>query len=239
MEGFSTPDFNVHRGERASTVARYLRPAMSRSNLQVITGAHASRLIIEGRRVRGVECHVNGEPRHFECQREVVLAAGAIGSPQLLLLSGIGPPFATGRLRCTTRTRAAWRGQQSPGPPVAGRDVQVTAAAHLRDSVAPRSLRALAAALAVVSQRTGGRSAGRGPGLRAHRARTRSPRPADAGQSGIHGGAALVPAVATRRGPRALHRLRALASGQPWPGEPALGRPARSTAGAARPFAGG
>jgi choline dehydrogenase len=91
MEGFSTPDFTVHRGERGSTVARYLRPAMSRNNLQVITVAHASRLIIEGRRARGVECLVGGQPRRFECQREVLLAAGSIGSPQLLLLSGVGP----------------------------------------------------------------------------------------------------------------------------------------------------
>ena len=92
MEGFSTPDFTIHRGERASTVSRYLRPATSRPNLQVLTGAHVTRLIVDDRRVRGVECLVNGEPRRFECQREVLLAAGTIGSPQLLLLSGIGPP---------------------------------------------------------------------------------------------------------------------------------------------------
>lgn len=92
MEGFSTPDFTVHRGERASTVARYLRPAMGRSNLRVQTGVLVTRLVIEGGRARGVECLVDGAPRRFECGREVLLAAGTIGSPQLLLLSGIGPP---------------------------------------------------------------------------------------------------------------------------------------------------
>jgi choline dehydrogenase len=92
MEGFSTPDFTIHHGERASTVARYLRPAMSRRNLRVLTGAHATRLILEGRRVCGVECLVNGESQRFECLREVLLAAGTISSPQLLMLSGVGPP---------------------------------------------------------------------------------------------------------------------------------------------------
>ena len=92
MEGFSTPDFTVHRGERASTVARYLRPALGRPNLRVLTRATVHRLLIDGGRVRGVEYDAAGRVERLTCDGEVVLAAGAFNSPQLLLLSGIGPP---------------------------------------------------------------------------------------------------------------------------------------------------
>jgi choline dehydrogenase len=90
-EGFSVPDFTVHRGERASTAVRFLRPVQRRSNLTVITNALAHRVLLEGKRARGVEYSVQGELRELHCSREVVLAAGAFNSPQLLLLSGIGP----------------------------------------------------------------------------------------------------------------------------------------------------
>ncbi len=90
-EGFSVPDFTVHRGERASTSVRFLRPALRRPNLNVITGALVQRLLLDGRRVRGVEYRVAGDTRTIDCDREVILAAGAFGSPHLLLLSGIGP----------------------------------------------------------------------------------------------------------------------------------------------------
>jgi choline dehydrogenase len=93
-EGFAVPDFTVHRGERASTVARYLRPTMRRPNLEVVTDAFATRLLIERGRVHGVEYTVAGEGRRVRCDREVVLAAGAFNSPQLLLLSGVGAPAA-------------------------------------------------------------------------------------------------------------------------------------------------
>ena len=90
-EGFSVPDFTVHRGERASTSVRFLRPAMHRPNLTVITKALVHRLLIDGGRVRGVEYGVGGNARVIDCDREVILAAGAFGSPHILLLSGIGP----------------------------------------------------------------------------------------------------------------------------------------------------
>ena len=90
-EGFSVPDFTVHRGERASTSVRFLRPALRRRNLTVITNALVHRVLLEGVRARGVEYSVEGKLQKIECDREVVLAAGAFGSPQLLLLSGIGP----------------------------------------------------------------------------------------------------------------------------------------------------
>ena len=90
-EGFSVPDFTVHRGERASTSVRFLRPALHRPNLTVITKALVHRLLLEGGRARGVEYAVGGDTRTIDCDREVILAAGAFGSPHILLLSGIGP----------------------------------------------------------------------------------------------------------------------------------------------------
>jgi choline dehydrogenase len=90
-EGFSVPDFNVHRGERASTSVRFLRPALRRPNLTVITNALVHRVLVDRKRARGVEYGVAGNLHKIECEREVILAAGAFGSPQLLLLSGIGP----------------------------------------------------------------------------------------------------------------------------------------------------
>ncbi len=91
IEGFSAPDFNVHRGRRASTAARYLRPAMGRRNLVVETGALARRVLFDRDRAIGVEYARNGELVRVHADREVLLAGGAFNSPQLLLLSGVGP----------------------------------------------------------------------------------------------------------------------------------------------------
>jgi choline dehydrogenase len=91
FEGFSTPDFNIHQGERASTAVRFLRPAMRRANLEVITGALVHRVRFDGRRATGIEFEVGGQKRAARAARAVVLAAGAFNSPQLLMLSGIGP----------------------------------------------------------------------------------------------------------------------------------------------------
>lgn len=91
QEGFSAPDFNVHRGRRASTSQRYLRPALSRPNLTVETGALATRVVMQNGRATGVEYLRAGQSREAHADREVILSGGAFNSPQLLLLSGIGP----------------------------------------------------------------------------------------------------------------------------------------------------
>jgi len=91
IEGFAVPDFTVHRGERASTSVRFLRPALHRPNLTVITGALVHRLLFAGRRAQAVEYSLRGNVQRLDCGNEIVLAAGAFNSPQLLLLSGIGP----------------------------------------------------------------------------------------------------------------------------------------------------
>jgi choline dehydrogenase len=82
---------NQKRGRRWSATNAFLRPAMHRPNLTVMTGAHVTRIRLEGRVATGVEM-VHGKERFFaEAKRETLLAAGAIGSPQLLQLSGVGP----------------------------------------------------------------------------------------------------------------------------------------------------
>jgi choline dehydrogenase-like flavoprotein len=97
------PDFNgasqegvgmyqvTHRaGERFSAAKAYLAPARTRPNLTVLTGAHTTRVLFEGRRAVGVEFIQAGQRRELRAAREVLLCAGALQSPQILMLSGVG-----------------------------------------------------------------------------------------------------------------------------------------------------
>ncbi len=79
-------------GRRCSAAAGYLRPATARANLEVRTRCLACRVVFDGRRALGVEYRQRGELRLARAEREVLLAAGSVGSAQLLLLSGVGPP---------------------------------------------------------------------------------------------------------------------------------------------------
>jgi choline dehydrogenase len=81
----------VERGVRSSASRAFLRPVMARSNLRVQTHAHVKAIRIEGNRAKGVEFWHDGVLRYAAAAGEVVLAAGAIGSPQILQLSGVGP----------------------------------------------------------------------------------------------------------------------------------------------------
>jgi choline dehydrogenase len=90
-EGISLMPYSVHRGVRQSSVEAYLRPVRSRPNLVVETSAFVRRLLLEGRRATGVEYELDGAIGKSLATREVILAAGSIGSPQILMLSGIGP----------------------------------------------------------------------------------------------------------------------------------------------------
>ena len=91
QEGFGPADSTVKKGRRSSTAQAYLHPVSQRSNLEVRTNAQVSRIVIEGGRARGVVLERAGERYEVGATREVVLSAGAINSPQLLMLSGIGP----------------------------------------------------------------------------------------------------------------------------------------------------
>ncbi|WP_397421686.1 GMC family oxidoreductase [Phenylobacterium sp.] len=91
QEGVSYYQLTVKNGQRCSAAVAYLHPAMGRANLAVETRALTTRVIFEGKRAVGVEYQQNGVRKVAKARREVILAGGAINSPQLLQLSGIGP----------------------------------------------------------------------------------------------------------------------------------------------------
>lgn len=81
----------ISKGRRWSAADAFLKPAASRPNLRVLTGARARRIFFEGRRAAGVELEVGGVVRVANARREVILSAGAVQSPALLQVSGVGP----------------------------------------------------------------------------------------------------------------------------------------------------
>lgn len=91
QEGVGFFQFTIKDGERWGTGKAYLRPALERPNLTLRKAVRVTGLILEGTRVKGVNYLVNGVPHSALADREVVMAAGAIGTAHLLLLSGIGP----------------------------------------------------------------------------------------------------------------------------------------------------
>ncbi|MGW7486429.1 GMC family oxidoreductase [Streptomyces sp. NPDC054786] len=90
-------------GMRCSTAVAYLRPALARPNLEVLTGAQCTRILFDGDRASGVEVERGGELLQRRAEREVVLSAGAYNSPQLLMLSGIGVAGELAALGITPR----------------------------------------------------------------------------------------------------------------------------------------
>ncbi|HEX9925263.1 MAG TPA: GMC family oxidoreductase N-terminal domain-containing protein [Anaerolineae bacterium] len=91
MEGIGFFQVTQKDGQRWSTASAFLKPALPRSNLTVTTHAHVTRLICQGQRVVGVTYLKEGQSHEVEARCEVILCGGSINSPQLLLLSGIGP----------------------------------------------------------------------------------------------------------------------------------------------------
>ena len=89
-EGYGFRQATIRRGRRESMATAFLRPIKDRKNLQVITDAPAQRVLIEGGRATGIEVRTPEGLRRITARREVVLTSGAIGSPQLLQLSGVG-----------------------------------------------------------------------------------------------------------------------------------------------------
>jgi len=89
-EGFGISEQTIVGGRRFSVADAYLRPAMKRPNLKVVTGAHVTRLRFEGSRAVGVQYQQKSQEKQASASAEVILCAGAFQSPQLLMLSGIG-----------------------------------------------------------------------------------------------------------------------------------------------------
>ena len=91
QEGFGPYQVTHRNGERFSAAKAYLTPQLSRPNLQVLTGAQVLRVRFGGGRAVGVDVRMGGAERTLKARREVILSAGALQSPQLLMLSGVGP----------------------------------------------------------------------------------------------------------------------------------------------------
>ncbi len=91
QEGVGMYQVTHKNGERHSAAKGYLTPHLARGNLRVVTGAHATRILFEGTRAVGVEYRQGGALHEVRASREVLLSAGALLSPQLLMLSGVGP----------------------------------------------------------------------------------------------------------------------------------------------------
>ena len=91
QDGFGPADLTIRNGRRASTSQVFLKPAMRRPNLTVLTGAMVKRVVFEHGKAVGIEYARNGAPQTARASREVILSGGTYNSPQLLMLSGIGP----------------------------------------------------------------------------------------------------------------------------------------------------
>ena len=90
--GVSHFEVNQKRGTRWSAARGFLDPVRQRPNLKIVTGALSDRLVLEGRKARGIEFRIDGEPCVAKSRIETILAAGSIGSPAILQRSGIGDP---------------------------------------------------------------------------------------------------------------------------------------------------
>ncbi len=92
QHGIARMQMTIRKGRRESAATAYLHPALSRDNLTVEVKAQVTRIVLEGPRAVGVDYVRNGERHTARAQREVIVSAGTINSPQLLMLSGIGAP---------------------------------------------------------------------------------------------------------------------------------------------------
>ncbi len=82
----------IHNGRRVSSARAFLHPAMGRKNLQVVTHAHATQILFEGKRASGIAYDQGGTRKTVTARKEVILSGGVVASPQLLQISGIGDP---------------------------------------------------------------------------------------------------------------------------------------------------
>jgi choline dehydrogenase-like flavoprotein len=91
-EGFGRTQYTIRNGRRSSAATAYLKPARARPNLTIRTGARATRVAIEHRRALGIDyLNAHGDLREVRAERKVILSGGVYNTPQLLMLSGIGP----------------------------------------------------------------------------------------------------------------------------------------------------
>ncbi|APH73084.1 GMC family oxidoreductase [Aquibium oceanicum] len=98
QEGAGIYQITTRNGRRMSAARAFLRPAMKRGNVRVVTGSHVGRILFEGTKAVGVEYEKNGVSRQVRAGREVIVSCGSVCSPKLLELSGIGDPALLGGL---------------------------------------------------------------------------------------------------------------------------------------------
>ena len=91
QEGIGYYCHNIKRGRRQHAALAFLDPVRQRPNLKILTGVQVDRVLFDGRRASGVACRVAGGPKVYRADGEIIVAAGAVNTPQLLQLSGIGP----------------------------------------------------------------------------------------------------------------------------------------------------
>ncbi|MFQ3352194.1 MAG: choline dehydrogenase [Candidatus Marivariicella framensis] len=91
QEGFGMYDVTIDKGERASVSKHYLNPAKNRKNLTIFTDSFVEKIIFDGKKAIGIKVKIKDKVENIFVNKEVILSGGSINSPQLLLLSGIGP----------------------------------------------------------------------------------------------------------------------------------------------------
>ena len=119
QQGFGRLQHTIGDGRRSSAAVAYLRPAMKRGNITLLTQAHATRIQFEGPRAVGIKYLRDGEEQEARAESEIILSGGAFNSPQLLLLSGIGPADALRKLGIEPRVDLKGVGQNLWNHPVA------------------------------------------------------------------------------------------------------------------------
>ena len=117
QEGVGFYQINTRNGRRMSAARAYLHPALKRDNCEVLTRAQVTRILFEGKTASEVEVMEQGGPRRLRARREIILSAGAINSPQLLQLSGIGPGALLQKFGIAALVDLTGRGAKSTGPP--------------------------------------------------------------------------------------------------------------------------
>ncbi len=91
QEGFGMYDVNINNGQRASASKHYLKPVENRKNLNIFSNSFVERIIFDGQKAIGIEVKIKNKTEKVFAKKEVIVSAGSINSPQLLMLSGIGP----------------------------------------------------------------------------------------------------------------------------------------------------
>ena len=182
QEGAGYFQLNTWKGWRCSTAKAYLKPARRRGNLRIETEAMAAGIDFDGARASGVRYRQGGVMKAATAKAEVLLAAGAIQSPQLLQLSGIGPEALLREHGIAVAEAIARRRREPAGPPADAADLRVRQAHHhQRPAQFVAGAAEAGAAVAAVPQRAAG--GGHQPGRLLHARAARRCRPAGGGHA--------------------------------------------------------